>query len=66
MTTSSSATDQVNFIDRQPVDKIVFDAVTKPETTPLPALTRKHGCGIVRGREMMRTQISRMVDYFSA
>jgi shikimate dehydrogenase len=43
---------------------VVFDAIVKPETTPLLTLAEKSGCTIVRGREMMRGQISRIADYF--
>jgi len=43
---------------------IVFDAIVKPETTPLLALAERSGCVTLRGREMMRGQISRMTDYF--
>lgn len=42
----------------------VFDAIVKPETTPLLALAERCGCATVRGREMMRGQISRIVDFF--
>jgi shikimate dehydrogenase len=44
----------------------VFDAIVKPETTPLLALAERCGCTTVRGREMMRGQIARIVDYFLA
>jgi shikimate dehydrogenase len=44
----------------------VFDAIVKPETTPLLALAERCGCTTVRGREMMRGQISRIVDFFLA
>jgi shikimate dehydrogenase len=44
----------------------VFDAVVKPETTPLLALAERCGCTTVRGREMMRGQIGRIVDFFLA
>lgn len=45
---------------------IVFDAIVKPEQTPLLALAESCGCRVVRGREMMRGQISKIVDYFEA
>jgi shikimate dehydrogenase len=45
---------------------IVFDAIVKPETTPLLALAERCGCTTVRGREMMRGQITRVVDFFLA
>ena len=44
----------------------VFDAIVMPETTPLLALAERDGCTTVRGREMMRGQIARMVDFFLA
>jgi shikimate dehydrogenase len=44
----------------------VFDAIVKPETTPLLALADRCGCTTVRGREMMRGQIARIVDFFLA
>jgi shikimate dehydrogenase len=43
----------------------VFDAIVKPEQTPLLALAEACGCTVVRGREMMRGQIAKMVDYFN-
>ena len=49
-----------------PRELIVFDAIVKPETTPLLALAERCGCTTVRGREMMRGQIDRMVDFFFA
>jgi shikimate dehydrogenase len=42
----------------------VFDAIVMPETTPLLALAERSGCMTIRGREMMRGQISRIVDFF--
>ena len=47
-----------------PRELIVFDAIVKPERTPLLALAEDCGCTTVYGREMMRGQISRMVDFF--
>lgn len=49
-----------------PRDIVVFDAIVKPERTPLLALAEQCGCTTVYGREMMRGQIARMVDYFYA
>ncbi len=43
---------------------VVFDAIVKPERTPLLSLAEQCGCTTVMGREMMRGQISRMVDFF--
>lgn len=51
-------------VDRLPAGLVVFDAVVKPETTPLLALAQAQGCPTVRGREMMLGQIARMVDGF--
>jgi shikimate dehydrogenase len=45
---------------------VVFDAIVKPERTPLLALAEACGCTIVRGREMMRGQIAKLVDFFYA
>ncbi len=45
-------------------EMVVFDAIVKPERTPLLTLAEKCGCTTVYGREMMRGQISRMVDFF--
>ena len=47
-----------------PRELIVFDAIVKPERTPLLAHAERYGCTTVVGREMMRGQISRMTDYF--
>lgn len=43
---------------------IVFDAIVMPENTPLITLAQTCGCKVVRGREMMLGQISKIVDYF--
>jgi len=45
---------------------IVFDAIVMPENTPLLTLAVNCGCQVVRGREMMLGQISKIVDYFFA
>lgn len=45
---------------------IVFDAIVMPENTPLITLAQTCGCEVVRGREMMLGQISKIVDYFFA
>jgi shikimate dehydrogenase len=45
---------------------VVFDAIVRPERTPLLTLAEACGCTTVYGREMMRGQISRMVDFFLA
>lgn len=49
-----------------PRELIVFDAIVKPERTPLIVLAEQFGCTTVHGREMMRGQIARMVDFFYA
>ena len=53
-------------IDLRGVDPslVVFDAIVKPEQTPLLAMAQSAGCLVVRGREMMLGQIARMTDYF--
>ena len=45
---------------------IVFDTIVMPENTPLLSLAQDCGCQVVRGREMMLGQISKIVDYFFA
>ena len=45
---------------------IVFDAIVMPENTTLISLAQTCGCEVVRGREMMLGQISKIVDYFFA
>ena len=44
---------------------IVFDAIVKPEPTRLLALAEARGCRRVFGRDMMRGQIARIVDFFT-
>ncbi len=51
-------------VTRFPPGLIVFDAIVKPEQTPLLALAETSGCKVVRGRDMMRGQIAKIVDYF--
>jgi shikimate dehydrogenase len=51
-------------VDALPRELVVFDAIVKPERTPLLALAEACGCVTVRGREMMLGQIARMVDFF--
>jgi len=53
-------------VERLPSELIVFDAIVKPERTPLLALAESCGCRTVRGREMMLGQIARIVDFFVA
>lgn len=50
--------------ERLPPELIVFDAIVKPEITPLLDLAQRSGCRTVQGRQMMRGQIARMVDFF--
>ncbi|MBI3708436.1 MAG: shikimate dehydrogenase [Proteobacteria bacterium] len=47
-----------------PRQLVVFDAVVKPEKTGLLALAEASGCRTIYGRDMMRGQIARMVDFF--
>ena len=51
-------------VDTLPATLVVFDAIVKPERTPLLALAEACGCTTVRGREMMRGQVAKMVDFF--
>lgn len=51
-------------IDALPRALVVFDAIVKPERTPLIRLAESCGCTTVHGREMMRGQVDRMVDFF--
>lgn len=53
-------------VERLPRELVVFDAIVKPERTPLITLAEACGCTTVFGREMMRGQIARMVDFFYA
>jgi shikimate dehydrogenase len=43
---------------------VVFDAIVKPERTPLLQIAEGSGCVVIYGREMMRGQIGKMVDFF--
>jgi shikimate dehydrogenase len=49
---------------RIPADVVVFDAIVKPEETPLLIAVKQRGCRTIRGREMMLGQIAKIVDYF--
>jgi shikimate dehydrogenase len=51
-------------VDRLPSRLVVFDAIVMPERTPLIELATNSGCMTIFGREMMRGQIARMVDFF--
>ena len=51
-------------VTQLPRELVVFDAIVKPERTPLLTLAGQCGCVTIYGREMMLGQISRMVDYF--
>lgn len=51
---------------RIPGDVVVFDAIVKPEETTLLKIAEERGCRTIRGREMMRGQIAKIVDYFAA
>lgn len=52
--------------DRFPPELVVFDAIVKPEDTPLLLAARRCGCRTVAGRQMMLGQIGRIVDFFQA
>ena len=43
---------------------VVFDAIVKPEMTPLLQLAEQSGCTFIQGRQMMYGQISKMTDHF--
>lgn len=51
-------------LDALPSALIVFDAIVKPDTTPLLALAERHGCITVRGGEMLAGQIALMTGFF--
>jgi shikimate dehydrogenase len=51
-------------IAHMPSDLVVFDAIVKPEVTRLLSVARQSGCRTILGREMMRGQIKKIVDYF--
>ena len=53
-------------VERFNPELIVFDAVVKPEQTPLLSLAESCDCRIVRGREMMLGQVAKIVDFFTA
>lgn len=53
-------------IDKFPGHVIVFDAIVKPERTRFLATAEDSGCRTVYGREMMRGQIAKLVDFFSS
>src|SRR5271170_2008541 len=47
-------------------DVVVFDAIVKPELTKLLTIAQKCGCRTIFGREMMRGQIKKIVDFFES
>ncbi len=50
--------------DTIPPSVIVFDAIVKPEETKLLGIAAASGCETIFGREMMRGQIAKVVDFF--
>ncbi len=50
---------------RIPDNVVVFDAIVKPENTALLTIAAQRGCSTIFGREMMRGQIAKIVDYFA-
>ena len=52
-------------VERLPRQLVVFDAIVKPDRTPLLRVAEESGCTIVYGREMMRGQMDRMIDFFT-
>jgi shikimate dehydrogenase len=51
-------------VEKIPAAVVVFDAIVKPELTRLLALAQACGCRTLFGRQMMRGQISKVVDHF--
>jgi len=51
-------------VQQLPSSLSVFEIIVKPENTPLLKLALASGCQVIRGREMMQGQISRIVDFF--
>lgn len=51
-------------VERLPEALVVLDAVVKPERTRLLELAERSGATAIGGREMMRGQISKVVDFF--
>ena len=49
-----------------PASLVVFDAIVKPERTPLLRAAEASGCRVVGGRDMMRGQISRIAEFLLA
>jgi shikimate dehydrogenase len=49
-----------------PSDVVVFDAIVKPELTKLLTIAQQCGCRTIFGREMMRGQITKIVDFFES
>jgi shikimate dehydrogenase len=49
-----------------PAEIIVFDAIVKPEFTKFLTFAQQCGCRTILGREMMRGQIGKIVDFFEA
>ena len=49
--------------DDFPSSLVVFDAIVKPEETPLLRAAKRAGCKVVGGREMMRGQVSLEADF---
>jgi shikimate 5-dehydrogenase len=47
-----------------PAGLVVFDAIVKPDGTPLLQLAERCGCVVIYGCEMLRGQIGKMVDFF--
>ncbi len=50
--------------DKLPKELVVFDTIVKPDETRLLKLAEACGCRTVYGREMMRGQISKIMDFF--
>ncbi|WP_316979495.1 shikimate dehydrogenase family protein [Shumkonia mesophila] len=50
-------------LDALPSRLVVFDAIVKPERTPLLVLAERCGCQMIYGTEMMRGQISQIATH---
>ena len=50
-------------ISEIPAEAIVFDAIVKPEPTKFETLATQRGCRVVYGTEMIRGQLSLLVDF---
>jgi shikimate dehydrogenase len=47
-----------------PAELVVFDAMVKPDRTPLLQLAERCRCVVINGREVMQGQIGKIVNFF--